>query len=173
MAIGILIDPLGTYMVLSTLGIAIATLYSEGATQSNSVLKRIICFPPTPALALAMALNGVIYPDLVQNVLHSLAATLAPKALILVGLQLRLAALRGNVVGQCRQAPAGVHISGADSLVRSPCGRRFDDPWSPSSLHNRARLLSPAGQTDPPVSALAAGWPRAAHRVEACRSDRT
>ena len=97
MAIGILIDQLGTYLALSTLGIAVATLYSQGAAQSSSIAKRIVRFPPILALALALALNGVTYPALVQNVLHSLAATLAPMALISVGLQLRLAALRGNI----------------------------------------------------------------------------
>ena len=46
MAIGILIDQLGTYLVLSTLGIAIASIYSAGANSAGEILKRVFTFPP-------------------------------------------------------------------------------------------------------------------------------
>ena len=49
------------------------------------------------ALVLALILSRVEYPQVVQDVLHSLAGTLTPLALISVGLQLRLDQLRGNV----------------------------------------------------------------------------
>ncbi|SDR64329.1 hypothetical protein SAMN05519103_09675 [Rhizobiales bacterium GAS113] len=90
MAVGILIDQLGTYLVLSTLGIAIAAIYSQGAASARDVLKRIMTFPPFLALIAALVLTPVEYPPWVAEVLQRLGGTLAPLALVSVGLQLRL-----------------------------------------------------------------------------------
>jgi predicted permease len=96
MAIGILIDQLGTYLVLSTLGIAIASIYSAGANSAGDILKRVFTFPPLLALLLALALMNIEYPEWLENVLRRLGDTLSPLALVSVGLQLRLDQLRGN-----------------------------------------------------------------------------
>jgi malate permease and related proteins len=96
-ATGILIDQLGTYLVLSTLGITIAALYSHGSACASTVLRRIVSFPPLIALLLSLALMQVDYPTWLMEVLHSLGGTLAPLALVAVGLQLHLDRLRGNV----------------------------------------------------------------------------
>jgi malate permease and related proteins len=96
-ATGILIDQLGTYLVLSTLGITIAALYSHGSACASTVLRRIVSFPPLIALILSLALMQVDYPTWLMEVLHSLGGTLAPLALVAVGLQLHLDRLRGNV----------------------------------------------------------------------------
>jgi predicted permease len=96
-ATGILIDQLGTYLVLSTLGITIAALYSHGSACASTVLRRIVSFPPLIALVLSLALMQVDYPTWLTEVLHSLGGTLAPLALVAVGLQLHLDRLRGNV----------------------------------------------------------------------------
>lgn len=96
MAIGILIDQLGTYLVLSTLGIAVASIYSAGANSAGDVIKRVFTFPPLLALLLALALMHVHYPQWLDEILRRLGYTLSPLALISVGLQLRLDQLRGN-----------------------------------------------------------------------------
>jgi malate permease and related proteins len=96
MAIGILIDQLGTYLVLSTAGIAVAAAYSAGAHSAGEIARRVFTFPPFLALLLALALIRVAYPPWVVDVLGRLAATLAPLALVSVGLQLRLDDLNGN-----------------------------------------------------------------------------
>lgn len=96
MAIGILIDQLGTYLVLSTLGIAVASIYSAGANSAGDVIKRVFTFPPLLALLLALALMHVHYPRWLDEILRRLGYTLSPLALISVGLQLRLDQLRGN-----------------------------------------------------------------------------
>ena len=96
MAVGILIDQLGTYMVLSTLGIAIAALYSTGRTSAREIIKRIGTFPPFIALLVALALLPVEFPPWLTDVLGRLAGTLAPLALVSVGLQLRLDEARGT-----------------------------------------------------------------------------
>ncbi|HKM71481.1 MAG TPA: AEC family transporter [Stellaceae bacterium] len=96
MAVGIVIDQLGTYLVLSTLGIAIAAIYSEGAASAREIAKRIVTFPPLLALLLAVALYRVDYPGWLSTVLVRLGDTLAPLALVSVGFQLRLTAIEEN-----------------------------------------------------------------------------
>ncbi len=57
---------------------------------------RIVKFPPLIALGLALFLNDVVYPSWITGLLHRLGDTLAPLALLSVGLQLQLENLRGN-----------------------------------------------------------------------------
>jgi hypothetical protein len=96
-AIGILIDQLGTYLVLSTVGIGIACLCSRGTTSYRDVLWRIVTFPPLIALTLAFVLVPVSYPVWLSDILARLGGTLAPLALVSVGLQLRLDGLRARL----------------------------------------------------------------------------
>ena len=93
---GILIDQLGTYLVLSTAGITIACLFTSGAASPREIAIKIVTFPPLIALALAFLLTPVDYPAWLTGLLHRLGDTLAPLALVSVGLQLRLNELRGN-----------------------------------------------------------------------------
>lgn len=95
MALGILIDQLGTYLVLSTLGITVACICSRGTASARTIAWRIITFPPLIALILAGLLMNVPYPEWVSDMLGRLGGTLAPLALVSVGLQLRLDALPG------------------------------------------------------------------------------
>ncbi len=97
-ATGILIDTLGSYLVLSTLGITVACIYSSGAANARDVAIRVVTFPPLIAVAAAMVLMNVAYPEWLAGVLARLGGTLAPLALVSVGLQLRLDAWHGNRV---------------------------------------------------------------------------
>lgn len=96
MPIGIIIDQLGTYLVLSTVGILLICFYAGGAITRREIAIRITTFPPLIALVIAIALMPVSYPTWADFVLTRLGATLAPLAMVSVGLQLRLGALRGN-----------------------------------------------------------------------------
>jgi malate permease and related proteins len=96
LATGILLDQLGTWLVLSTIGVAIASFYSCGAASGRVVIKRVACFPPSIALLIAFVLMPVQYPDLVTSVLRRLGNLLTPLALISVGLQLHFAGLRDD-----------------------------------------------------------------------------
>jgi predicted permease len=96
LSIGIVIDQLGTYLVLGTLGILVACIYSDGRTSPREIAWRIATFPPLIAMLLALVLTPVAYPEWLAAMLHRLGDTLAPLALVSVGLQLRLAALAGN-----------------------------------------------------------------------------
>lgn len=100
--IGILVDQVGTFLVLSTLGLIVASVYSGRAPSGAQLMKRIAIFPPFLALVAATLLT-VIWPagaDLVALPMAKLSATLVPLALVSVGLQLsiRLATLRKRAV---------------------------------------------------------------------------
>jgi predicted permease len=97
MSIGLLIDQLGTYLVLSTLGITIACLCSRGTASVSEIARRVATFPPLIALVLALLLMPITYPPIVNDILQRLGNMLAPLALVSVGLQLRLGVLRGRL----------------------------------------------------------------------------
>jgi predicted permease len=93
---GILIDQAGSFLVLSTLGIVVAGFYSSSQPSAASIIKNILRFPPFIALVLALILMPMTYPEWLSAVLKRLGDTLAPLALLSVGLQLQLGKLRGN-----------------------------------------------------------------------------
>lgn len=94
---GLIADQLGSFLVLSILGITVAGLYSSGAPSARTILRRIVLFPPFIAMALALVLIPVTYPEWFTLLLKRLGDTLAPLALLSVGLQLRLGHIAGNV----------------------------------------------------------------------------
>ena len=99
LASGIIVDQLGSFMVLSTLGITVAGIYSDGKPSPGDIVKRIIFFPPFIALVIAFLLLGTDYPDWFSAVLRRLGDTLAPLALFSVGYQLNPVHFRGNGLG--------------------------------------------------------------------------
>ncbi len=93
---GIVVDQLGSFLVISTLGITVAGLYSTGRPGPGEIARRIVRFPPFIALVLALLLIPVEYAPWFTALLRRLGDTLAPLALLSVGLQLRLGHLAGN-----------------------------------------------------------------------------
>ncbi len=96
LASGIIVDQFGSFLVLSTLGITFAGIYSSGRPSVGEMAKRIFFFPPFIALLLALLLIPMEYPAWLAIVLKRMSDTLAPLALISVGFQLRLGHLAGN-----------------------------------------------------------------------------
>jgi predicted permease len=100
LGVGILIDQLGTYMILSTLGIIIAAAFS--ATQADNfsfarVMHKVMAFAPFQALVLALVLRPIYFPVGLEHLLDRLGSTLTPLALVSVGYQLRLADIKGRI----------------------------------------------------------------------------
>jgi predicted permease len=93
---GIMIDQLGTYLVLGTLGVTVASVCSGAGASARSIVLRIVTFPPLIALLLALALSSVEYPPWISALLRRIGDTLAPLALVSVGLQLRLNQFAGQ-----------------------------------------------------------------------------
>ena len=97
LGLGLLIDQLGSYLALATIGVFVAALYAGNApTSRGAMLKKIATFPPLIALVLAVALRPLPFPAALDVALARVGDTLAPLALLSVGLQLRLGALRSQ-----------------------------------------------------------------------------
>ncbi len=73
LGLGILIDQLGTYMVLSTLGILIAVVYASGDASPAAIARKILRFPPFQAVVLALALKPSTTPPGAETCSASLA----------------------------------------------------------------------------------------------------
>ncbi|CAM3662190.1 AEC family transporter [Flavobacterium gelidilacus] len=88
----IVIDQPGTFVVMATFGIIVATLFSRETLNVNGIVKKIILFPPFLAFAVALLLNifKVDFPVDFQSVFQRIGSTVTPIALIAVGLQLKI-----------------------------------------------------------------------------------
>lgn len=95
--LGLVIDLFGTYLALSTVGIAIATIASSGRFDVRAVARRIATFPPFLALLVALATNQLGRPEWVDHTIGALMQTLTPIALAAVGFALRFDRLAGRL----------------------------------------------------------------------------
>jgi len=86
----IIADQLGSFFALSVLGITVAGIYSSGRPTAAQIVKRIALFPPFISLCIALVFIPIEYADWFSALLKRLGDTLAPLALLSVGLQLRL-----------------------------------------------------------------------------------
>ncbi|MDA8427866.1 MAG: AEC family transporter [Geobacteraceae bacterium] len=94
LGVGIIADQLGSFMVLSTLGILVSTIYSAGAVSPRQMARKVILFPPFQALLLAFILRPFPFPIWSVTILEKLGATLTPLALVSVGFQLNFGGIR-------------------------------------------------------------------------------
>jgi len=86
----IIADQLGSFFALSVLGITVAGIYSSGRPTATQIFKRIALFPPFISLCIALLLIPIEYAEWFSVLLKRLGDTLAPLALLSVGMQLRL-----------------------------------------------------------------------------------
>lgn len=98
LGLGILIDQLGTYLALSTVGIFVASLYasSERKIDAKTILRKVVMFTPFQAMVVAFLLMPFEYPVWVDDLLKRLGGTLVPIALVSVGYQLQFSQVRGK-----------------------------------------------------------------------------
>ncbi|KAF0221320.1 MAG: auxin efflux [Geobacteraceae bacterium] len=97
LGVGLIADQLGSFLVLSTLGIFVATIYSSGDISPRRMVRKILLFPPFEAIILAFLLMPVPFPSWLIIVLQKLGDTLTPLALASVGFQLRLSHIKGEL----------------------------------------------------------------------------
>jgi malate permease and related proteins len=86
----VIVDQPGSFVVVSTLAILVATLFSRGTTTPNEIIKKILFFPPfiTFSIALLLNLTNIDFPPILQSVFQRLGSTVTPIALVSVGMQL-------------------------------------------------------------------------------------
>jgi predicted permease len=85
-------DQLGSFLALATYGSLILAFYgtNESKPKIESVIKKVISFPPFIALVFAFVIRSIPYPAIAVNLLKILASTLIPLVMIAVGFQLKL-----------------------------------------------------------------------------------
>ena len=90
MKTAIMIDQPGSFVVLSTLGVLVAAMYSKGETNAGLILKKVLLFPPFLTFVLACVMNVLNFDfiAIVQEGMRSVGSLITPLALISVGLQL-------------------------------------------------------------------------------------
>lgn len=91
MKTAILVDQPGTFVVLATLGILVAVMYSKGEPNGIQIFKKIMFFPPFITFIVACVMNALNFDfqDWIQFMLQKVGSGVTPLALISVGLQLR------------------------------------------------------------------------------------
>jgi predicted permease len=99
LGLGILMDQVGSYLVLSTLGILVASIYSSDRKVNARVIgRKIVTFVPFQAFVLAIILSPVSYPEWLNDLFLRLGGTVVPLTLVSVGMQLRLGQLAGRKI---------------------------------------------------------------------------
>jgi predicted permease len=102
MPLGMLIDQLGSYLALSTVGVMAAAIYAgERRLEPRAMLRKVLTFPPFIAIVLALLLIPVPFPAPVEKALARMGDTLAPLALLSVGMQLQVRTLREDARALC------------------------------------------------------------------------
>lgn len=88
----IIVDQPGSFVVMATLGIITAGIFSKGNSNSNEILKKIVLFPPFIAFVIAVVMNVLKFDfnEHFDTVFQKLGATVTPVALVSVGLQLKI-----------------------------------------------------------------------------------
>ncbi|MFV8346824.1 AEC family transporter [Flavobacterium sp. ZB4P13] len=86
----ILVDQPGSFVVLSTLAILVATLYSTGSPNGFQIAKKILLFPPFITFLVACLMNvfNFDFHEYIQFLLQKVGSAMTPLAMLSVGLQL-------------------------------------------------------------------------------------
>ena len=89
--IGVIIDQAGSFLVLSTLGVIIASVYSSGTYSFRKILIDILKYPPFWAfvISLIMIAAGIKNSEISSSILSKLGKPTIVLALISVGMQLK------------------------------------------------------------------------------------
>jgi predicted permease len=86
--IAVVSDQLGSFIVVSTLGIIVANFY--GTSSDGKILLRILRFPPFMAMIVALMTRHLEFHSAITSCLERLATLLTPLALMSVGSRLSL-----------------------------------------------------------------------------------
>ena len=97
LSLAIVADQLGTFMILASAGIVVASLYAGAVASPRLIARRVVLFPPFIALVLgAIAGQCGGWPPLLDGVFSPIGATMTPLALFSVGMQFKLRGGQGQ-----------------------------------------------------------------------------
>jgi predicted permease len=96
LGIAVLLDQLGSTLLVATAGIATAAFFSGGSTRPGTMAKKVLLFLPFIAILIAFLLLAAHQqlPAVLEPALSRLGQTLTPLAIFAIGLRLRLGSLR-------------------------------------------------------------------------------
>lgn len=91
LALGVVADQLGCFVMLSLGGAMVAVIYGGASSHPSAIARKVLLFPAFLAL-IAGALVGWLggWPAAANEILHRIGQTLSPLALFSVGLRLKL-----------------------------------------------------------------------------------
>lgn len=90
LAVAVVADQLGSFPLLVSAGIVVASLYSGRTPDARVIVRRIVTFPAFIALLVGIAVNiAGGWPAVFDDVFAPIGGTLTPLALFSVGLQFR------------------------------------------------------------------------------------
>ncbi|MFT0211146.1 AEC family transporter [Pseudomonas sp. F1_0610] len=100
LAIAVLSDQLGTFIILSTFGLALLAIGTGQKLTAKSMFKQVMSFPPMFALIIGLTVNFTYgpLPAWIDQPLSKMAATLSPLALFSVGMQIKLKVVREELL---------------------------------------------------------------------------
>lgn len=74
-----------SFVVLCTIGILIACIYSNQLSSPDKIFRKIVSFPPVQAAVLALLLRPVPFPEELTTMLLKIGGTLTPLAMVSAG----------------------------------------------------------------------------------------
>ncbi|XXF81504.1 AEC family transporter [Myxococcaceae bacterium GXIMD 01537] len=165
LGVAVVVDQLGSFLVLATLATLFAARASaETALGLGALLRRVLVFPPFMALVLALVLRLVEYPGWLDELLRRLGDMLTPLALFSVGFQLRLGRLhhhlRALVLGlgyKLVLVPALVALLVLAIPGMSPLVRQVTVLQAAMAPMVSGAILAAEHELDPELSALMVG----------------
>jgi malate permease and related proteins len=100
LSIAVVADQLGTFPLLASAGIVVASIYAGRNPNPGQIVRRILTFPSFVALVVGIAAGALGgWPDAVHSVLAPVGETLTPLALFSVGMQFRFQLGKAHVGG--------------------------------------------------------------------------
>jgi predicted permease len=98
LAVAVVVDQLGSFLLLATLATFVAARASAGGKdlRASVLVRKVVTFPPFVALVLGLVLRPWTFPGWLDGMLERLGSTLTPLALFSVGFQLQLGSVRSR-----------------------------------------------------------------------------
>jgi predicted permease len=98
LAVAVVVDQLGSFLVLATLATLFAARAAAGeeALRPVALLRKVVLFPPFVAVVIALVLRPWEFPGWLDSLLERLGSTLTPLTLFSVGFQLQLGGARAR-----------------------------------------------------------------------------
>ncbi len=87
----IIYDQLGTMTIMVTYGSLVLAMYGkDGSVRLAAIVRKMLLFPPTIALLVALVARSWPYPEKLTQALQNVSLTLVPVVMTAIGLQIRL-----------------------------------------------------------------------------------